>query len=118
VAQGLQFGQLYRLDPTTVGVQQRIVLPVRWIEDLAWDGRYFWSADWLSGIGFAIDPATGDTLRTFSTPGPNPVGTAWDGTHLWITDTERDSIWVLDVADPTSVQDTSWGEVKARFRGR
>jgi hypothetical protein len=117
VSKGLEFGQLFRLDPVTVTAQERHVLPVRWVEDLAWDGRYLWSADWLSGIGFAIEASTGDTLHTFTTPGPNPVGTAWDGHNLWITDTERDSIYVLELDTPTPVRDTSWGAMKARYRG-
>ena len=45
-----------------------------------------------------------------------PVGTAWDGEYLWITDTERDSIWVLDVSESTPVENTSWGALKSRFR--
>lgn len=117
LSQNLHNGQLFRLDPETVTVQERIELPVVYVEDLAWDGRYLWSADWFLGIGFAIDPASGDTLHTYRTPGPGPVGMAWDGTHLWITDTERDSIWALDLDDTTPVEETSWGAMKARYRG-
>ncbi len=120
VVQGLEFGQLYRLDPTTLAVQQKHTLPVYWIEDLAWDGRYLWSADWLFGVGFAIEPSTGDTLRTYRSPGPNPVGAAWDGNDLWVTDTTRDSIWALEIAAPdtTAVRAASWSRVKGLFRGR
>jgi len=117
VSKGLEFGQLFRLDPSTLAVQQMHTLPVHFIEDLAWDGRYLWSCDWLNGIGFAIEPATGDTLHTYRTPGPNPVGSAWDGTLLWITDTDRDSIWALDIGT-TPVSESSWSQVKRLFRGR
>ncbi len=111
-----QFGQIYKLDPSNGQVLAMHELPVYWIEDLAWDGTYFWSADWLFGVGFAIDVATGDTLHTYDAPGPNPVGTAWDGTHLWITDTDRDSIWALDIsAGRTSVRRLDWGQIKRFF---
>jgi sugar lactone lactonase YvrE len=110
-------GLLFELDPERLQVRSRKVLPVDHVEDLAWDGRYLWSADWLDGVGFAIDPATGDTLHTYRTPGPNPVGHAWDGTHLWVGDTTRDSIWALDIsAARTPVRPLSWAEVKRLFR--
>ena len=115
---GLEFGQLYELDPVTLAVRKRHILPVRFVEDLAWDGRYFWSADWLLGIGFAIEPSTGDTLHTYRTPGPNPVGQAWDGDFLWVTDTARDSIWALDMSGTTATESRSWGQVKSMFRRR
>lgn len=110
--------QLFKLDPQTLEVVQHLQLPVWWVEDLAWDGRYLWSADWLFSIGFAIDPATGDTLHTYRTPGRNPVGQAWDGEHLWISDTTKDSIWALDIsrAGTTPVQSISWSGVKSNYR--
>ena len=115
--------QLFELDPATLAVRGSRILPVFFVEDLCWDGRYLWSCDWLAGIAFAIDPATGDTLHTFTTPGRNrfnrnPVGSAWDGTHLWISDTTQDSIWALDIsaARPTSVRALSWSALKGLFR--
>ena len=118
VAKGLEFGQLFELDPLTLAVRQSHILPVRYIEDLAWDGHYLWSADWLLGIGFAIDPTNGDTLHTYGTPGFNPVGNAWDGTHLWITDTTSDSIWAVEPSGLTPVAQETWGRVKDLFRRR
>ena len=111
--------QLFELDPTTLEVRAVRDLPVYNIEDLTWDGRWLWSFDWLFAIGFAIDPATGDTLHTYAAPGPNPVGSAWDGTHLWTTDTTADSIWALDIsaAHPAAVHPLTWSELKQRFRG-
>ena len=117
-AKNLDFGQLYELDPVTLAVRRRLILPVHFVEDLAWDGRYLWSADWLLGIGFAIERTTGDTLYTYRTPGPNPVGQAWDGESLWVTDTERDSIWALDVSGTTPAARTSWSRIKELFRRR
>ena len=111
--------ELFQIDPAGFTVVKRLQLPIWWIGDLAWDGQRLWSVDWLFGIGFAIDPATGDTSTTYETPGPNPVGMAWDGTHLWLGDTSADSLWALDVsgARPTPVRAISWSEVKSRYRG-
>ena len=51
-----EFGQLYKLDHETLEVVWMHELETRWIEDLAWDGQYLWSADWLFGEIFAIRP--------------------------------------------------------------
>ena len=112
-------GQLYKIDPVSHQVVWSRELDVVYIEDLTWDGRLFWSADWLSGVAFAIDPASGDTLHTFRAPGPNPVGTAWDGTHLWLSCTTKDSIWAVDIspASTTAVAPRSWTQVKHAYRG-
>jgi hypothetical protein len=113
-------GQLWKLDPQTLEALAMLPLPVHWVEDLAWDGRYLWSVDWLFAIGFAIDPATGDTLHTYRTPGRHPVGQAWDGEFLWLGDTESDSLWALDIsaARPTPVKRLHWSDVKQSFRDR
>jgi len=110
------YSQLFKLDPTTLAVVQRFELPVWWVEDLAWDGHYLWSCDWLFRKGFAIDTATGDTLHTYATPGPHPVGMAWDGTHLWISDTDKDSLWALDITRTTAVESRTWSALKRAFR--
>lgn len=114
-----EFGQIYKLDPSNGTVITMHELPVYWIEDLAWDGTYFWSCEWGRGVGFAIDTATGDTLNSYTTPGTWPVGSAWDGTHLWITDTDKDSIWAVDVSgEPTAVRSLDWSRLKQLFRQR
>jgi glutamine cyclotransferase len=111
-----EFGQIYQLDPNDGTVITMHELPVYWIEDLAWDGTYFWSCEWGRGVGFAIDTATGDTLNSYTTPGAWPVGAAWDGTHLWITDTQKDSIWAVDILGAqTSVHTLDWSRLKQLF---
>src|SRR5262249_55729885 len=103
--------QLYEIDATTHAVIHSVPLPIYWVEDLAWDGRYLWSSDWLFDIGFAIDPTTGDTLHTYKPPGPHPVGQAWDGVHLWTSDTVHDSLYALDISEArSSVRAVSWSD--------
>lgn len=114
------FGQLYKIDPTTHEVVWSKELDVYYVEDLAWDGRYLWCAEWLNSFIFAIDPATGATLHRFGSPGPNPVGAAWDGAHLWVSCTTKDSLWALDVsaANPVVVDRRRWGDIKDEYRLR
>jgi len=111
--------ELWALDPSDLSVRQFLRLPVWYVEDLAWDGHTLWSVDWMIARGFAIDRATGDTLHTYRTPGPHPVGQAWDGTYLWVTSTSVDSIWALDIsaAQTTPVRAVTWSEMKRRFAG-
>jgi glutamine cyclotransferase len=119
-AQAGDTSELWQLDPTTLAPERMLRLPIYWVEDLAWDGRYLWSVDWLFRIGFAIDRATGDTLHTYHTPGPHPVGQAWDGNYLWLSDTDVDSIWALDIsaAQTSAVRRQSWTDVKRKYGGR
>ena len=111
--------ELWELDPADLSVRRFLRLPVWYVEDLAWDGRWLWSVDWMIARGFAIDRATGDTLHTYRTPGPHPVGQAWDGTHLWVSSTSADSIWALDIsaAQTTPVRAVTWTEIKRRWSG-
>ncbi len=59
---------------------------------------------------FGASPAlatdgTGDTLWSFRAPCYWPMGLAWDGTDLWLSDNEEDSLYRLGVD----------GTVKAAF---
>jgi hypothetical protein len=49
---------------------------------LAWDGRVLWNADFTAGRLFAVDPWSGETVRSLVCPG-NLSGLAWDGRSLW-----------------------------------
>jgi hypothetical protein len=49
---------------------------------LAWDGRTLWNADYTAGRIFAIDPGSGELVRSLVCPG-NLSGLAWDGRALW-----------------------------------
>jgi hypothetical protein len=49
---------------------------------LAWDGRGLWNADFTAGRIYAVDPGSGEVLRSLVCPG-NLSGLAWDGRSLW-----------------------------------
>lgn len=49
---------------------------------LAWDGRTLWNADFTAGRIFAVDPGSGELVRSLRCPG-NLSGLAWDGRSLW-----------------------------------
>jgi len=49
---------------------------------LAWDGRLLWNADFTAGRIFAVDPGSGEVVRSLVCPG-NLSGLAWDGRSLW-----------------------------------
>jgi sugar lactone lactonase YvrE len=113
--------ELWELDPQTLAVRHFVRLPVWYVEDLAWDGYNLWSVDWMIARGFAIDRTSGDTLHTYRTPGPNPVGQAWDGEYLWISSTTADSIWAVDISaarPPTAIAPATWTQLKQRYGAR
>jgi hypothetical protein len=54
-------------------------------EDMSFDGSRIWRADLVGGTVKKIDPATGAVEFEFS-PGFGPMGVAWDGSHLWVSE--------------------------------
>jgi sugar lactone lactonase YvrE len=50
------------------------------------DGTHLWTGRWQPGWLYAIEPATGDTVRRIPAPSRWPNGIAWDGAHLWASD--------------------------------
>jgi len=53
-------------------------------EDMTFDGSHIWRAGILAGAVFEINPATGAILSSFG-PGFSPLGIAWDGSGLWVS---------------------------------
>lgn len=52
---------------------------------LTWDGFYLWVGSFESKKVYKIDPASGQILNSFNSPGNEiPYGLAWDGIWLWI----------------------------------
>lgn len=54
-------------------------------EDMAFDGAYLWCADNGTRRVVQIDPRTGATVFSFD-PGFYPLGIAWDGHNLWVSE--------------------------------
>ncbi len=64
---------------------------------LAFDGAYFWNADYGSDTIYKLDTA-GNVVSSFSSPSTNPTGLAFDGTYLWSADSTTDTIYQLDAS--------------------
>lgn len=59
-------------------------------------GVYVWSTNQSSpSAGYKQDSSDGTILVSFSAPGPEASGMAFDGTNLWMADTDRDSIYMV-----------------------
>ena len=54
-------------------------------EDMAFDGTSLWRADITAGLVQQIDPSNGSIIFSFD-PGFSPLGVAWDGSHLWVSE--------------------------------
>ena len=46
-----------------------------------------------------VSPTPGDIILQFPSPGSNPSGLGWDGTHLWLADDGTNTIYKLDPTD-------------------
>ena len=54
-------------------------------EDMTFDGSMIWRANLANGSVDRINPANGLTVGSFN-PGFAPLGVAWDGTGLWVSE--------------------------------
>jgi transglutaminase-like putative cysteine protease/sugar lactone lactonase YvrE len=63
---------------------------------LAWDGEHLWLADRIDDTLTAIDPETGEAVRSLPAPGFVPLGLAWDGEAIWCLDAEQGLLHRLD----------------------
>lgn len=83
--------KLYFLDPKTLQVAKTLTVPIKDLEDLAWDGEGFWASSFTSHRGtiFHINPKNGSIGALYALPDPEkcPVidGIAYDGKGLWLT---------------------------------
>lgn len=73
--------------------------------DLPWGGRdvtmgagSLWLVDALADVIRELDPTTLDELSSFSTPGGNTTGIAFDGIDLWIVDPFAQTVYRLSAA--------------------
>lgn len=93
--------KLYFFNPKTVKLERTLVTEGKDLEDLAWDGKVFWTSSFTVHPGeiFAVDPKTGKIKGYYSLPEKEkcPIidGIAYDGKGLWITGKECPSIWYV-----------------------
>jgi len=52
---------------------------------------------------YSMDPSDYDIIRSFPSPGPSPVGLAWDGEYLWVSDDSTDTIYKVSSLDGSVV---------------
>ena len=60
-------------------------------EDMAFDGTSLWRADISASLVKKIDPSDGAVLFSFD-PGFYPLGVAWDGNRLWVSEYTVDGL--------------------------
>lgn len=122
IATGNYSNKLYFIDPKTFSVTKTITVPVKDLEDLAWDGTGIWSSSFTLHKGhiFRIDPVTGDIGALYAIPAPEecPVvdGIAFDGSTLWITGKECPSIWNVKLPRDRAVASDPQKKKKAPSR--
>jgi hypothetical protein len=93
------YGPIYAVDASTlVEVSgSSISAPASWIHDIAFDSdnQILWA---VTGDAihanyriYKIRPSDGSFIGSFTTPtnAPNPSGLAWDGTYLWVADSDQ-----------------------------
>lgn len=80
---------IYRLAPESFDILSRWAYPGTIPADLAWDGRYLWAIDEIDSVLYAFDKSDGRTVKEIKLDAeifPRPVGVAWDGIALWVSD--------------------------------
>ncbi len=93
--------QLYFVSPQTLKVQKKVTVPVKDLEDLAWDGIGIWTSSFTERRGqvFRVNPQDGSVNTFYALPDPEacPIidGIAYSNEKLWITGKNCPSIWVV-----------------------
>lgn len=85
-------------------IDRELKLENRHPTGVAWDGRYYWTADRKTDSFIKIDPESGETIQSMVSPGYFPSGLAWDGTYLWSTDPTEGKIFATDVTTGKTVK--------------
>ncbi len=79
---------IFRIDPKTWVVEQRLQAPGPRPHGLAWEGRYLWHGDSDYKAFFKFDPESGDIVEKIQLADDDPLPhglTIWEGT-LWYCD--------------------------------
>jgi len=80
---------IYKLSTENFEILSQWAYPGTIPADLAWDGKYLWAIDEIDSTLYALDPTDGRTVREIKLDAeifPRPVGIAWDGIALWVSD--------------------------------
>jgi YD repeat-containing protein len=92
------------LDTLVAGTS--ITPPTGFSEDMTFDGSHIWRArialnSQFDPMIFEIDPANGQIVSSFN-PGGKPMGIAWDGSGLWVSQFESGLVQRFDTSgNPT-----------------
>jgi glutamine cyclotransferase len=93
--------KIYFMNPKTLKIEKTLQVPVKDLEDLAWDGKGIWSSSFTEYKGkiFRINPKTGKLDGIFEIPEPEmcPIvdGIATQDNLLWITGKNCPSIYLV-----------------------
>ena len=71
-------------------------------DGLAWDGTNLWVMSDHNNPPYQIykvDPTNGNILTSFDSPGPNSDGLTFDGTYLYLSDSQSNRIYIIDPSD-------------------
>jgi hypothetical protein len=118
VVGNLNPGRIYRIDPAqapgaVTEVEGNLGANP---QSITYDGLNLWTAN------FGTTPGTGsitrynivtDTATTFTTGFNQPSGIVFDGTHLWVVDTEADELYRVNPADGAILETLDMGTINS-----
>lgn len=83
---------------------------------LTWDGSSLWSAD-LSGTIYQLNPLTGEVIKQFLAPGPQPWGMTYDGQNLWVVDFAEKTLKKINPENGQTIQSFSTPDPEGGCKG-
>ena len=107
--------KIYKIDPSD-GSFIPFNSPGNEPTGLAWDGSYLWLVDGFvretypysrrydrTFYIYKIDPSDGHIINKLAYPYEYPEGLAWDGSYLWLVDSDEEKIYKIEVDFITSM---------------
>lgn len=102
--------QLYKIDPESGEVIASLPAPCFKPQGLVWGrGRLFVSDvqtfvnEYQAGVVYVLNPETGITEKSYTTPGRSPRDLGFDGQYLLLADDKEDKIYKLNPEDGTTI---------------
>ncbi len=77
-------------------VTDSLASPSDYPAGLAWDGKYFYVADWRQAIIYQIDPSDGSIQDERKAPTLKPKGLAYGGGKLYVSDDRTGGVFAWD----------------------